>query len=503
MSADPNPGVRLVDLFKDGRFYYADDIHVSSCCASHKHCRPGDLYVALSEADFDGHDYAHDAVERGAKAILTERLLPLQVAQCVVPNSKEALGRVCQALAGSPSTLLPVHGIAGHYGKTATQVLIASMLDSAGHRPAIFGSRSYTDGFEAFPRSSPKATASRYAQWLASVQANGCSHAVTSLPRSNVMQGTYAGADLGLLVLTGFETATHRNKLSPKTEAYLRRVLAELKPEALVVANVDCPIVRGVVQSITNPLLTVSLNGEAPADISATLIEQFPSEQTYLIDAGSDSAVIRTRVVGERHMRCCLLATAAGLGLDIPLSTIISGIESIDVLPGILERVECGQPFSIFADACSSEADLKYAIHTLRKLTTGRLICVYGQGYVDQANAASAQVIASRRGRVVERFADVGVITSDDAHDHQPLRAVHNVLDGYSRPAKAQIIPNRIRAIEWAVTNAKPGDTVLLAGPHNRCVRRHNEDFHSDADVSRYWLHEHGNEIDLDPMITP
>ena len=85
MSAEQfTSGVSLADLYARRDFAHATDVVVSSCCKDHTRCRPGDLYVALLEADSDGHEFAQAAVDRGAKAILTERLLPLQIPQCIV-----------------------------------------------------------------------------------------------------------------------------------------------------------------------------------------------------------------------------------------------------------------------------------------------------------------------------------------------------------------------------------------------------------------------------------
>ena len=105
------------------------------------------------------------------------------------------------------------------------------------------------------------------------------------------------------------------------------------------------------------------------------------------------------------------------------------------------------------------------------------------------------------RGSVVERYADLGVITSDVPGETEPLRVAHDVLDGYRKPGKAHVMPNRTRAIEWALDRAKPGDTVLLAGPHNQQVIRGDDDFPSDGDVARFCLFSKDSELGLWPVL--
>jgi len=438
--------------------------------------------------DADGHTQAELAVERGAVAVLSERLLPVEVPQCLVPNSSAALAQLCQRLAGDPAGEVSVVGVAGNTGKTSAQMLLTSVLSAAGHQPALFGSLGSTDGLQAFPVASQQASASVFARWLANAASKGCTHAVTELKREGVLRHVFGGVSLKSLMLTGLSTSTHRKAASPKTKAYVDRLLEQLVPGGLVVANIDCPVVEQLVGGTSNPVLTVSM--ERDADLTARRLEQFPSEQTFLIEAGEQTSVVRTKIIGDGHLLSCLMTVAAGLGSGIDLATSVGAVESIAKIPGKLERVECGQPFSIFSDAATSSQHLRQTLLTLREVTNGKLICVFGQG------ESSRSELRSLRGSIVERYADLGIITSDMPDDLEPLRATHDVLDGYRKPAKAHVMPNRTRAIEWALQRAKPGDTVVLAGPHNRRMVREDNDFPADADVARFVLFSQDKRLD-------
>ncbi len=476
----PAIGVSLASLFSRCRFHYTKDIRVTSCCTDAELCKDGDLYVALMHDHGDGHTQAELAVERGAVAVLAERLLPVEVPQCLVPNSNAALAQLCQRLAGDPGAEVSVVGVAGNAGKTSTQMLLTSVLCAAGHQPALFGNLGTTDGLQAFPVVEQQASSSVFARWLANAASKGCTHAVTELQRDFVLRHIFGGVLLKSLVLTSLSTSTHRKAATPKTKAYVERLLKQLVPGGLVVANIDCPIVEQMVGEISNPVLTVSMEREA--DLTARRLEQFPSEQTFLLEAGEQTSVVRTKIIGDSHLLSCLMAVAAGLGSGIDLATSVGAVESIAKIPGRLERVECGQPFSIFSDAATSSQHLRQTLVTLREVTEGKLICVFGQG------ESPRQELRSLRGSIVERYADLGIITSDMPDNLEPLRATHDVLDGYRKPAKAHVMPNRTRAIEWALQCAEPGDTVVLAGPHNRRMVREDNDFPADADVARFVL---------------
>lgn len=486
-------GVSLAELYSQREFAHANDVCVSSCCNDHLRCRPGDLFVALVQAEQDGHNFAEIAVQRGATAILTERLLPINVPQCIVPSTKAAQAELCQRLAGSPSQNIPVIGIAGRSGVTSTNKLLTSMFNVLGHSPAYFGAYGYSDGIEYLPRMSKNTSSAQYARWLANIVLNGCTHAITEIPEPDALNSVHMGTELQTLILTSFSSATHDKKCTPAARTYLDRAISLVKKDGLIVANVDCPVLAEAVSSLDRPVLTVSTTGRA--DVTASLIEQCPSEQVILLSAGSDTAVVRTRIIGESHMQNCLLAAAAGLGMGYELETIVGGIEAIDQIPGNLERIECGQPFSVFVDTASSASELRQTLRTVRKVTRGRVICMLGQGDADNTTQMQTQSLRAQRGRIAERGADSVVITSDDAADNSPLHAAHDILDGFSDVARPQVIPNRIRAIEWALSQAKPGDTVLLAGPHNALPTTQSEETDADASelfpdalIAKYWL---------------
>src|SRR5690606_4274409 len=113
--------ISLRALLPEAVFYGADDIRVESCSCDSRRCRPGDLFVALQGAQHDGHDFIAHAAQHGAKAVLVQRRCPVSnLPQCVVPDTRDALARVCQALAGWPSRRVKTIGVTGTNGKTTT-----------------------------------------------------------------------------------------------------------------------------------------------------------------------------------------------------------------------------------------------------------------------------------------------------------------------------------------------------------------------------------------------
>src|SRR5688500_8477958 len=139
--------VSLGDLFPAARFTQGAIVAQSVCTSADK-VRPGDLFACVLTADGDSHEDASEAVKNGAIAVLTERLLPVKVPQCIVPDTREALGRVCQALAGNPCDQLRTIAVVGTRGKTVVSLLVASMLEAAGEAVGVISSIGLSDSRE-------------------------------------------------------------------------------------------------------------------------------------------------------------------------------------------------------------------------------------------------------------------------------------------------------------------------------------------------------------------
>jgi UDP-N-acetylmuramoyl-L-alanyl-D-glutamate--2,6-diaminopimelate ligase len=177
------------------------------------------------------------------------------------------------------------------------------------------------------------------------------------------------------------------------------------------------------------------------------------------------------------------------LGLDLP--TVARGLESVECLPGRLERIECGQPFSVFVDCADSAERLTVALKTVRRVTQGRLLCLVSS---DSEERRDERPLV---GRVVEKFADLAVLTGGPSRHGDPSGSIHDILDGYDRPARAHVIPTRKKAIPWLLDQARPGDSLLIAGSA-RTADLGGYAVCSDSELARHWLYDAGRrEVEL------
>lgn len=490
MSSQPSssrPGVSLRHLLPQGRFSSSADVLVTSCTSDSRTVVRGDLFAAIVGADVDGHDFAGEAVARGARAVLAERPMPhLGVPVYVVSDSAEAYGRLCHRLAGDPSRRLKVVGITGTNGKTTTSYLTASVLEAGGCSAGILGTLGYFDGVELEPGCLTTPTAPQLARWLARMEANGCSHAVLEVSSHSLAQRRVAGLELDVACVSNIRRdhldfhGTWSAYRTAKT-----RIFERLRPEGCAILNADDPGSASLASVVEGAGVTVGV--EAPAEITAVPLESWPSEQTFLLSVDRESIPVRTPLIGRHNIENCLLAAAVGLSYGMSLDEIVRGLEAVQKIPGRLERIECGQPFSVFVDYAHTPDALERVLATLRPVTRGRLICVFGAG--GNRDRAKRPLM----GAAVDALADLAVVTTDNPRGEDPERIVGEIVSGFRHERHPRVIMDRAEAVCHALDEAREGDCVLVAGKGHEAYQICGGAFVpcDDRDLARNWLADH------------
>ncbi len=490
MQVRPSEGqfVRLHEVLPEANAFSAAGITFDAVERDSRRVQPGDLFVAIRGPHHDGLSFLEEALHRGCAAVVADRHVesPLGVPLVVVPDAREAYGQVCHALAGHPSRQLKVIGVTGTNGKTTTSCLIASILNTAGCPTGLIGTLGVFDGEEYGPSSLTTPPADELARYLGRMVANGCSHAVMEISSHGLDQKRTAGMELDAACVTNIR----RDPLDyhPTLADYRMaksQIFDLLAGEGFAVLNVDDPATAGLLPQLAGPVLTIGM--QSSAELTAVEIERFASEHTFLITAGSETVPVRTKMIGTHHVYNCLVASAVGLAYGIDLPTIVRGLENLEHVPGRLERIECGQPYSVFVDFAHTPDALSGSLSTLREVIPGRIFCVFGAG------GNRDQEKRPLMGRAVEETADVAIVTSDNPRNEPAERIVRDILDGFHRPYEARVMLDRAEAIAWALGQARPGDCVLIAGKgHESCQiigdRRIPFD---DRDVAKAWLYEH------------
>lgn len=445
-------------LFPRASFVGRADVLCSDVKENSDDCRFGDTFAALPGTKVDGAEFAVAAVRNGATSVLTQRpLADVPVPQCVVPNVRAAYARLCAALQGNPTEELKTTGVTGTNGKTTVTWLVRSILAAAGHRCGITGTIEYSDGIQSERSSLTTPTPRTLNHWLARMVGCGTTHAAMEISSHALHQDRIAGTGLDVAILTNI-TQDHFD-YHGDFDAYVaaKAKITELcKPDGCVVLNADDERVRTLKETLTaRTLVTFGLSPDT--DVSAAILEETIDGTRFQLRLRGETLEVTTPLVGRHNVMNCLGAAAAAAQLGVSLDEIAVGIGSLDAVPGRLERIDSGQPYSAFVDYAHTDDALQRCVQTLKQLTAGRVICVFGAG------GDRDRTKRPKLGRAGSQ-ADMAVVTSDNPRSEDPAKIIKEIVKGIPTGREVHVEIDRAAAIRWAVQNAGPNDCILVAG---------------------------------------
>jgi UDP-N-acetylmuramoyl-L-alanyl-D-glutamate--2,6-diaminopimelate ligase len=429
----------------------APAVDVTALAFDNRLVTPGTLFFCVPGFTRDGHDFADDAIARGAVALVVQRPLGTSVPEILVDDVRAAMAPAAAALAGDPTARLTTVGITGTNGKTTSAFLVRALLEAGGHSTGLLGTVTAVIGGEqrAVARTTPEAIDLQrtFAEMLAAgddaVVMEVSSHAL-SLHRADAIHWSVA-------VFTNL-TQDHLD-FHPDMEDYFlaKRRLFEAGPEIAIV-NVDDPYGARLARDFPQ---AIRIGLDAPdAQVRATAIEGDASGSSFAVDG----LALRTSLPGRFNVLNALGAVVVARELGVDGAAIARGLGGAGRVPGRFEPVDEGQPFAVFVDYSHKPDALEAVLRTARGLTTGRLIVVFGAG--GDRDRGKRPLM----GRAATQLADVAIITSDNPRNEDPEAIMDEVAEGAVDGAVVERIVDRHAAIERAIALAAPGDVVVVAG---------------------------------------
>mgnify|MGYP002277046852 FL=1 len=459
MIRTPN-SVSLKRLLPTASFVGCADIAVTDAVEHHEACTPGCLFAAISGGRTDGLTLAPLAVQRGAAAVLTHRpLADLDVPQCIVTDVRAAFSEITHALEGYPTRRLGVVGITGTNGKSTVAWLVRAILEANGRQSGLLGTIEYSDGRNVTGSTLTTPDSRSFSHWLGTMVRNRTRFAAVELSSHALDQGRVAGTLLDCAVVTNITRDHfdyHGDFAAYRTAK--AKIIELLKRSGSLILNADDAGSASLAEHAGPHAQIRTFSIDGGADVTGTILEESHNGTHFRITAGTRSVDVFSPLVGRHNVSNSLAATAAALHFDLSLTQVAAGLESVDVVPGRLERIECGQPFPVFVDYAHTDDALRHALASLRPITTGRLICVFGAGGDRDRNKRPLMGQAATA-------ADVNVVTSDNPRSEDPSDIIHEIVTGIGNDHPCTITePDREQAIGRALDMAVAGDTVLIAG---------------------------------------
>ncbi|GAB4262029.1 MAG: UDP-N-acetylmuramoyl-L-alanyl-D-glutamate--2,6-diaminopimelate ligase [Deferrisomatales bacterium] len=435
---------------------------------------PGSLFVAVRGQRADGHRYLEAAAAAGAAAALVEEEdVPRSgVVRVLVPDTEVALGRAAAAFWGHPSRQLRLVGITGTNGKTTTAYLIQHLLEAAGIRAGRMGTVSYAypRGEEPAPLTTPDAPTLQGA--LARMVREGARAAVLEVSSHSLVRRRVEGCRFACAVFTNLtqDHLDYHGSMDAYFEAKLL-LFARYARGAPAVVSAEDPYgerIRAQAEQVGSPVITFGLErGDVRLAVEALTTAGVRGHACY----PGGSAPVEVPLVGEHNARnaACALAAAVALGLDGEAAA--RALARAPQVPGRVEAVPNGAGLSVFVDYAHTPDALYRVLEALRRLATGRLLCVFGCG--GDRDRGKRPLMAE----AAARWADALVLTADNSRSEPTaaiLTEIERGLPPQWRPAADAAglrenqrylkRPDRREAIHLAVAAVQPGDALVIAG---------------------------------------
>ncbi len=416
--------------------------------------RPGDLFVAISGAQQDGHLYIPAALERGASAVVSERPLGQSVPHVVVPDSKVALSKLASAFFGHPSRKMRMIGVTGTNGKTTTTHIIRSLLSPDGP-VGLIGTNHVLIGEEELPAIRTTPDAVELHGLFAKMVERGCRFCVMEVSSHALDQCRVAGIEYDIAVFTNL-TRDHLD-YHYNLESYFQAKRTLFSQCARAVINYDDAFGLRLIEGATCPVTTYSVTHDA-GDVVAKNVDLTPSGVEFVAVRGLELSRMHWGTPGLFSVYNALAATATALELGLSLPVISGRLKTAPPVMGRMEVVKVPADFTVLIDYAHSPDSLENALSAVRKSTPGRVIAVFGCGG-DRDVGKRPEM-----GRVAAQLADVVVVTSDNPRSEPPSRIIEDIVAGMQNRRHVHVLENRVEAIHEALGLAGPGDVVILCG---------------------------------------
>jgi UDP-N-acetylmuramoyl-L-alanyl-D-glutamate--2,6-diaminopimelate ligase len=448
-------------------------VEISSIQSDSRATGPGSLFVAIAGLRDDGHRFCRTAVERGAAAVVAERLpdpaIDPSVPLVLVGDSRRALSGLAAAFHDHPSRGLCVAGITGTDGKTTTATLLWRAWRAAGLAAASITTvdRRINDGVIPNPSRQTTPEAPELQAALARIRDSGCTHVAMETSSHGLAMRRADGVEFRAAVFT--RITTEHLELHGTRDAYLAakaRLLERVSPRADGIAVLDAGDPFGYPRLSAIPVatrLTYTDIADARADLRAEDIVVGTGGVRFTAATPWGTVPVTLRLAGRFNVRNALAALAAACSTGAALADAVRGIEAAGPVTGRMERVDLGQPYEVVVDYAHTTDALETVLREVRETTAGRLWAVFGSAGERDLEKRPAM------GAVAARIADVSIITDEDPrHEDRALIleqiAAGAVAAGGVRGENVLVIPDREEAIGYAIAHAAPGDTVVCAG---------------------------------------
>ena len=441
----------LRDLLGEG----PSGVQITGLAFDNRAVEPGFLFFCVPGFTRDGHDFAPDAIARGAAALVVARPLGLGVPEVQVGDVRSAMAVAAARFFGDPTAELPVVGITGTNGKTTTAFLVRSLVEAADRRCGLLGTVKSVIGGVEHPvvRTTPEAIDLQ--RTFASMLAGGDEACAMEISSHALELRRADGIHVAAAVFTNL-TQDHLD-FHPDMEAYFqaKRLLFSSPLTRARIANADDEYGRRLAREFPG---TATFALDTEADYRAVDVQPSFTGSRFTVGTPDGEYDVRIGLPGRFNVLNALGAWAAARAIGVPAETIAGALAGAGRVPGRFEPVDEGQPYAVLVDYSHTPDSLENALRAARELAEHRVIAVFGAG--GDRDRGKRPLM----GAIAAREADVAIVTSDNPRSEDPEAIIAEIVAGIDDRAGVEVDADRRAAIRRAIELAEPGDVLVIAG---------------------------------------
>lgn len=439
----------------------SDEIQVTTLVNDSRKIESGSVFVCISGAVVDGHEFIADVARKGATAVIVEKEVevPKDMTVIRVSDTRYALALMSASYFGYPAEKMKIIGITGTKGKTTTTYMIKSILEEVGHKVGLIGTIETIIGDEKIPAANTTPESYTIHRYFAKMAEAGCDSVVMEVSSQGLMLHRTAG----ILFDIGIFTNLGRDHIGPNEhkdfEDYKRCKGLLFQQCRQGIANVDDVYFEDVFSGATCETETFGFSEKADLRAVDTHLVSRPGylgiayQVTGLMDFD-----VEIDIPGKFSVYNSLTAIAVCRHFQVPAEKIQEALGAAKV-KGRIEMIRVSDDFTLMIDYAHNAMSLESLLTTLKEYNPTRLVCLFGCG----GNRSKER--RYEMGEVSGRLADLTIITSDNPRFEEPQDIINDIKVGIE-PTEGKYVEicDRKEAIRYAIEHGLPGDVIVLAG---------------------------------------
>lgn len=433
------------------------DMEISGVSYSSRTTKAGELFVAVTGYQTDGHRYIPDAIDHGAALILCERELPTQVPWVRVENTRKALAQLGANWYRHPAKDMVMLGITGTNGKTSGTYLLKTLLEEAlSAKVGVIGTICNLIGDEVVPTERTTPESFELQGLLAKMRAAGCTHVIMEVSSHALVLHRVDEIQFRVGAFTNL-TEDHLD-FHKTMEDYGDAKALLFRRCDHGVFNVDDPSATKMIDGATCSVYTVGVAEKSDLHAEGISLHS-DSVEMDVIEAGK-RAHLHLGIPGRFTVSNSLLVLGMARQLGISLQESVQALSKAKGVKGRIEVVPTpGTDYTVLIDYAHTPDGLENVLRSVRDFCKGRLIAVFGCG--GDRDRTKRPIM----GEIGVRFADLAIITSDNPRTEKPMAIIEDILEGVKGTTTPYLVEeNRRKAIRLAMSLAKKDDIIVLAG---------------------------------------